>query len=94
MVLREDQLLVGLDPQIKDDSDSWPEFTLTEAFVESREHGKASSLLNADHTQPVRMNGVLELPNRSDSKYCTVSTTALSLLWSNKNSFVQSKGAI
>ena len=69
-MLPEDQLLLGLDPSIHDDSDAWPEFSLTEVTVESSRGKELVSLIEANYNCPVNITGILGIPTRANSKYC------------------------
>ena len=70
--LHEGQVLQGLDPCLSNDSDAWPEFTLTSVTVESELNGRLVSLLDADRIQPARMTGVLEIPDWKQNRQCNV----------------------
>lgn len=75
-------VLKPIDPSIVD-SDDYQIYTLSNAQVfytgGGRSKGKLASLLDAYADTPLRVEGTLEAPDRSQLKYCTAPLTTSSV---------------
>jgi hypothetical protein len=79
MLIPETDVLKPVDSSITD-SDDWEIFILHDARVVYESNGKLASLLSAYADTPLRVEGRLEAPGRTQTKYCTSTHMALSQL--------------